>query len=115
MVPFGRNESFVGRETILQQLLSRIPPDANQDNCQRTALEGLGGIGKTQIALEVAHRVRDQHPDCSVFWVPAVDATNFENAYRQIGEALGILGLSDGNADVKTLVKAALSRESAGS
>ncbi|KAI1439358.1 hypothetical protein F5Y02DRAFT_424100 [Annulohypoxylon stygium] len=115
MVPFGRNESFVGRETILQQLLSRIPPDANQDDCQRTALEGLGGIGKTQIALEVAHRVRDQHPDCSVFWVPAVDATNFENAYRQIGEALGILGLSDDKADVKTLVKAALSRESAGS
>ncbi|KAI2602274.1 P-loop containing nucleoside triphosphate hydrolase protein [Hypoxylon sp. NC1633] len=115
LVPFGRNENFVGRDTILQQLLVRIPPDANRDDCQRTALEGLGGIGKTQIALEAAYRVRDKHPDCSIFWVPAVDATSFENAYRDIGRQLEVKGIEDDKADVKMLVKAALSHESAGS
>ncbi|KAI1085951.1 P-loop containing nucleoside triphosphate hydrolase protein [Rostrohypoxylon terebratum] len=115
MVPFGRNENFVGRESILQQLLGRIPPDANQDDCQRTVLEGLGGIGKTQIALEAAYRVRDKHPDCSVFWVPAVDATSFENAYRDIARELGVKGIEDDKADVRMLVKAALSHDSAGS
>ncbi|KAI2626756.1 hypothetical protein GGR54DRAFT_629122 [Hypoxylon sp. NC1633] len=115
LVPFGRNENFVGRESILQQLLEQIAPSTNKDNCQRTAIEGLGGIGKTQIALEAAYQVRDKHLDCSVFWVPAVNATNFEAAYRRIGEALGIPGLSNDKADIKTLVKAALSDEGAGS
>ncbi|XDG04957.1 hypothetical protein ABKA04_004572 [Annulohypoxylon sp. FPYF3050] len=114
MVSLGRNKNFVGREVILQQLLGRIPPGANRDDCQRTTLEGLGGVGKTQIALEVAYQVRDQYPDCSVFWVPAVDATRFENAYRDIGRHLGVTGIEDSQADVKTVVKAALSRENAG-
>ncbi|KAI1439328.1 hypothetical protein F5Y02DRAFT_143448, partial [Annulohypoxylon stygium] len=79
-----------------------------------TALEGLGGIGKTQIALEAAYRVRDKHPDCSVFWVPAVDATSFENAYRDIGRRLGVKGIDDDKADIKTLIKVALSDEGTG-
>ncbi|RYO95235.1 hypothetical protein DL764_007720 [Monosporascus ibericus] len=114
-IPFGRNEDFVGRESILQQLLERIPPSTKRDDCQRTAVEGLGGVGKTQVALEAAYRVRDEHPACSVFWVPAVDSISFEKAYREIGEALGVQGLDDDKADVKSLVKAALSRESVGS
>ncbi|KAI1287177.1 kinesin light chain [Xylaria venustula] len=105
MVPFGRNGDFVGRGTILKQLLERIPPSANQDDCQHTAVEGLGGIGKTQVALEAAYQVRDTYPDCSVFWVPAVDLTSFENAYREIGKLLNIPGIDDDKADVKVLVK----------
>ncbi|RYP06025.1 hypothetical protein DL765_009639 [Monosporascus sp. GIB2] len=114
VVPFGRNESFVGRESILQQLLKRIPPGANKDDCQRTAIEGLGGVGKTQIALEAAFRLRDKHPDCSVFWAPTVDAGTFENAYREIGRSIGVAGIDEDKADVKVLVKAALSREEVG-
>ncbi|KAI1181506.1 P-loop containing nucleoside triphosphate hydrolase protein [Nemania serpens] len=105
MVPFGRNRDFVGRGTILKQLLERIPPGADQDDCQRTAVEGLGGIGKTQVALEAAYQVHDAHPDCSIFWVPAVDLTSFENAYREIGKLLSIPGIDDDKADVKALVK----------
>ncbi len=113
-VPFGRNEGFVGREAILDQLLERIPPSTNKDDCQRTAIEGLGGIGKTQIALEAAFRIRDDYPDCSVFWVPAVDATTFENAYRDIGQRFGIADMGEDKADVKALIKATLSREDLG-
>ncbi|KAH9435342.1 hypothetical protein MCOR02_004286 [Pyricularia oryzae] len=78
------NESFVGREEILSKLLERLPPDAHPDACQRTVIHGLGGIGKTQVGIEAAHRVRAAHPDCSVFWVPAVEMTMFDNAYRDI-------------------------------
>ncbi|KAI5460912.1 hypothetical protein BGZ63DRAFT_388024 [Mariannaea sp. PMI_226] len=113
-VPFGRNESFIGREDILARLLARTPPSANKDNCQRTAIEGLGGIGKTQIAIEAAFRIRDEYPDCYIFWVLATDVTNFENAYRNIGRCFGIAGIDDDKADVKILVKAALSRDDLG-
>ncbi|KAK4164715.1 phosphorylase superfamily [Cladorrhinum sp. PSN259] len=108
IVPFGRNDGFVGRHTILDQLLSRIPPNANKDNCQYTIIEGLGGVGKTQAALEAAYRVRDGHADCSVFWVPALDTVSFENAYRNIGRELGVKGIDKDDADVKSLVKTAL-------
>ncbi len=43
VVPFDRNTDFVGREAILARVLERIPPAANKDACQRTAIEGLGG------------------------------------------------------------------------
>ncbi|KZL75723.1 kinesin light chain [Colletotrichum tofieldiae] len=108
IVPFGRNENFVGRDAILTQLLGRIPPSAYEDTCQRTAIVGLGGMGKTQVAIEAAYRVRDEYPGCSIFWVPAVDMTMFENAYRDIGRALNVRGIEDDKTDVKGLVKAAL-------
>ncbi|KAK2052085.1 hypothetical protein LY76DRAFT_484586, partial [Colletotrichum caudatum] len=90
-----------------------IPPSTNKDACQRTAIVGLGGIGKTQVAIEAAYRVRDTHPDCSVFWVPAVNTVMFENAYREIGRALNVRHIENDKADVKSLVKAALERKDA--
>ena len=114
VVPFGRNEGFVGRESILQQLLERIPPGVNEDNCQRTAIVGLGGVGKTQIALEAVYRIHGKSPDCSLFWAPAVDSESFEQAYRDIGRMLKVDGIEEDKADVKSLVKAALSEGEAG-
>ncbi|RFU73729.1 kinesin light chain [Trichoderma arundinaceum] len=111
LVPFGRNQNFVGRETYLSQLLERIRPESNEDDCQITAIEGLGGVGKTQIALEAAYLVYNEQSDCScsVFWVPAVDGTSFENAYRDIGKKMMVQGINEDKADVKQLVKDALS------
>ncbi|KAL3294287.1 kinesin light chain [Colletotrichum asianum] len=111
IVPFGRNKHFVGRNDILEKLLERIPPSADEDACQRTAIIGLGGIGKTQVAIEAAYRLRDAHPDCSVFWVPAVSAAMFDNHYRKIGEALKIKEIEEAREDVKDLVKDALERD----
>ncbi|KAI6389995.1 hypothetical protein MCOR23_009770 [Pyricularia oryzae] len=112
-VPFSRNEHFVGREEILGRLLQRLPPIAHPNACQRTVIHGLGGIGKTQVAIEAAYRVRDTYPECSVFWVPAVNMTMFDNGYRRVGRALEIQGIEDDDADVKTLVNAAFSRNNA--
>ncbi|PTB62779.1 purine and uridine phosphorylase [Trichoderma citrinoviride] len=115
LVPFGRNQDFVGRQSILSELVEKIRPSANKDDCQRTALEGLGGVGKTQLAIEASYLIRNEHPDCSVFWVPALDAASFESAYRDIGKHLKVKNIDDNGADVKQLVKAALSEESSGS
>lgn len=112
VVPFRRNKDFVGRESVLGTLLKTIKPEDDVDDCQRAAIEGLGGIGKTHIALEAAFRVRSACPNCSIFWVPANDATSFENAYRQIGQRLKLPLIDNVNTDVKLLVKDALSRAS---
>ncbi|KFZ16903.1 hypothetical protein V501_02016 [Pseudogymnoascus sp. VKM F-4519 (FW-2642)] len=114
VLPFGRNKNFVGRQSKLNQLITILHTEDTEEDCQRAALVGLGGVGKTQIALECAFQLQSASPTCSVFWVQASDATSFENAYRNIGQQLRIPGLDDEKGDVKKLVKARLSQESSG-
>ncbi|KAI1213575.1 uncharacterized protein F4807DRAFT_270747 [Annulohypoxylon truncatum] len=110
VIPFEQKGDFIGRESSLEQLLERIPPSVKKNECQRTAIEGLGGVGKTRIALEAAYLVYERYQDCSIFWVPAINMTSFENAYRDIGKVLDIPGIEDDEADIKSLVKAALEK-----
>ncbi|KIL87216.1 hypothetical protein FAVG1_09773 [Fusarium avenaceum] len=114
VVPFDQNEGFVGRDDILPNLLVRISPDCKKNTCQRTVVEGLGGIGKSQIALEAAFRLRDLDPTCSIFWVSALSVITFENAYRDIAGYLGIQPVEDGKNNVVSLVKQALSKQEVG-
>jgi tetratricopeptide (TPR) repeat protein len=95
-------------------LITILYTEDTEEDCQRAALVGLGGVGKTQIALEFAFQIQKLSPGCSVFWVRASDTTSFESAYRQIGQQLKIPEIDDEKADVKKLVKARLSSESSG-
>ncbi|SCO92473.1 uncharacterized protein FRV6_16601 [Fusarium oxysporum] len=113
-VPLRRNKGFVGRQHILDELLKKLSPGMDEGDRQRIVIEGPDGVGKTQVALEVAYRVHDTNPDCSVFWIPAIDAVSFENAYRVVGRQLEIPGMNDEKADIKALVKTALSQENSG-
>ena len=47
-----------------------------------------------------------------VFWVPAISHESFERAYREIGAAFCIPEITDENANIKQLVKEALSMDS---
>jgi tetratricopeptide (TPR) repeat protein len=70
---------------------------------------GLGGCGKSALALESAYRALAGHARRLIFWVPAISRQSFELAYREIGVRLRIPGIGDDNADVKRLVKERLS------
>ncbi|KAL2816923.1 hypothetical protein BJX63DRAFT_386694 [Aspergillus granulosus] len=111
MIPFERNQDFVGRATHLGQLMLSIHPNTDPDCCQKTAIVGLGGVGKTQIALEAAYRLHDLDPECSIYWVPAIDSTSFEQAYHAIARELRIGGKADDKEDIKLLVKTALNQD----
>src|SRR5947209_14696755 len=60
MVP-RRNGFFTGREKILAALHTSFTKDRTAVLTQGQAINGLGGIGKTQIAMEYAHRHRDEY------------------------------------------------------
>lgn len=68
-VPYSRNPFFTGREEILQRLHEMLGRTHTLALTQSLAVSGLGGIGKTQIALEYAHRYR--HAYRFVFWASA--------------------------------------------
>jgi hypothetical protein len=80
----------------------------------KVAITGLGGVGKTQVVLELAYRARERYPDCSVLWLPATNSESLQQAYLEAGRQLGITGLEEERADVKKIVQRYLSQESAG-
>ncbi|MGW0479568.1 FxSxx-COOH system tetratricopeptide repeat protein [Nonomuraea sp. NPDC003214] len=66
----GRNKNFTGRENLLGQLRESITTSTKAAVVPLPqALQGLGGVGKTQLAIEYAWRYRG-HYDL-VWWVPA--------------------------------------------
>jgi tetratricopeptide (TPR) repeat protein len=78
------------------------------------SIYGLGGGGKTAVALELAYRMMAEHSPFLVFWVPAINRETFEIAYREIGTRLRIPGIASNNADVKQLVKNSLNSDDFG-
>jgi tetratricopeptide (TPR) repeat protein len=110
VVPFERNQRFVDRE-----LLTKIKRKLFVSRQMQTiAIVGLGGVGKTQISLELAFQTKATYPDCSVFWIPVVNMESVQQAYQEIASQLGIR-ISDGNEeDVKEAVQRHLSRPQSG-
>ena len=78
------------------------------------AVAGLGGVGKTQVALEFAYTVKKTQPEYSVFWMPALSMESFEQACTEIARTLGISQAAEDKEDVKELVRRQLSSERAG-
>jgi hypothetical protein len=52
--------------------------------------------------LGIAFKIQELSPECSVFWVPAIDTASFEQAYRKIGQQLRIPSIGDDKAGVRT-------------
>ncbi|KAL4780654.1 hypothetical protein BJX76DRAFT_364136 [Aspergillus varians] len=80
-IPFGRNKRFTGRKRELNQLSAAID---KHDQPAIIALAGLGGAGKTQMAIEAAYRARERHPDLSVLWVSATSAETIQQAWIEL-------------------------------
>ena len=70
---YARNHFFVGREKDLKELAHMLKSGGSAAIGQVTAATGLGGIGKTQLASEFAHRY-GQYFTGGVFWLnfPAI-------------------------------------------
>ncbi|KAG7402599.1 Nephrocystin-3 [Fusarium oxysporum f. sp. rapae] len=109
LVPFSKNDCFVGREDVLAKLRGLL----FEQGRQKVALVGLGGLGKTQIALQLAFWVKENKPEYSVFWMPAFSMAGFEQECVKLVRALGIR-CPEGE-DAKDAVRQYLSSKDAGS
>ncbi|KAK7995937.1 hypothetical protein PG991_015404 [Apiospora marii] len=100
-IPLPRNKRFVGRSGFLEDMKQKLLLDEDED-CQNLAISGLGGIGKTQLALQFAYWVKENEPDFSVFWVPVSSRESFEHECAKIGRKFGFLkGGNNDNEDPK--------------
>jgi hypothetical protein len=111
IVPFDQNSRFTGRELQLAELQGKLQIGTVT---ARVAITGPSGIGKTQLALEFAYKLRQEHETCSVFWISASDKESLYQGYAQIAQRLRIAGWDDERADVRKLLQIYLSNKSLG-
>jgi hypothetical protein len=70
MVPYQRNANFTGRADLLAKLSTKLCDITPKSWNHRVALYGLGGVGKTQLALEYLYTHKGEYD--RVYWISAV-------------------------------------------
>ena len=78
-----RTRFFTGRDALLARIERQLAES------HRAALSGLGGVGKSQTAIEYAVRHRDDYPD-GVFWVNAETPTALTSGFVDIARTLSL-------------------------
>lgn len=108
-----RNKNFTGRQDLLSELAQRagaltgadvtaIVPQAMYGVPQ--ALYGLGGVGKTQLAIEYAYRYAYRYQ--VVWWIPADQIALIRSTLATLAPRLGVTDIPAGR--VEDLVGAVL-------
>jgi tetratricopeptide (TPR) repeat protein len=103
IIPFSQNPRFVGRELQLAELEAKL--FSNDQTTTTLAIVGPGGTGKSQLALEVAHRTRQSKKSCSVFWMDTSDKDSLYQSYASVAQKLCVPGWDDDQADIKQLAQ----------
>jgi tetratricopeptide (TPR) repeat protein len=102
-VPYLRNAFFTGRSSVLEQLHEAFL--ARNSGIFVQALNGLGGIGKTQIALEYTYRYAETYQ--AIFWVAADPQGDLLADFVSIAQFLGLPEKDEPN---QALIVAAIKR-----
>lgn len=87
-VPYQRNPYFTGREMILQQIHDQLSPRGETGHPRSLALSGLGGMGKTQTALEYAYRHTQDYT--AIFWLQAENPHQLRTDLVALAEILNL-------------------------
>ncbi|GIE24721.1 cytochrome c [Winogradskya humida] len=82
-----RNPVFTGRRALLEQLERRLQTQ-HVAAVLPQALHGEGGVGKSQIAIEYAHRHRSDYD--VIWWIPSERPAQILASLIELGDRLGL-------------------------
>jgi hypothetical protein len=105
----ARNRNFSGRSGLLEQLHARLQAEASAAVVPTGAVHGLGGVGKTELALEYAHRFASDYD--LVWWVPAEQPTSATAALAALAGRMGVEQVADQSKMVAGLFDLLRSRD----
>ncbi|CAI0654807.1 unnamed protein product, partial [Colletotrichum noveboracense] len=106
LVPFTSDPDFVKRSDIWAWIEERYAGPES-----RFALVGMGGFGKSQMAIQFAHRLHATSPKNSIFWVHSSTRATFEQSYRAIADVLALPRRHDPDVNILALVRDWLQQE----
>jgi tetratricopeptide (TPR) repeat protein len=102
-VPFpSKGDAFVGRVGMIERIWDSLSRDGRAAIGQAVSIEGFGGLGKTQLAVEYAHHYRDKYEN-GVYWLTADE--NLDSQLIKIGENLSWISAFDKGFDQAELVR----------
>ncbi|KAK0740165.1 hypothetical protein B0T18DRAFT_203158 [Schizothecium vesticola] len=117
VVPYLSNPDFVKRPEPFEEIKTQLGYGSNRTDGtsqSRVSLFGLGGVGKTQIAIAFVYWLRQTHPGVSVFWVHASTTERFQQAYTSFAQQFLLADEEDPGQDKLELVKLWLERKNVG-
>ncbi len=85
-VPHIRNTHFTGREDILSELRAALT--SGEPAAWKQAVTGMGGVGKTQIALEYIYRHMAEYQ--IIWWIRSEELATMASDYANLAEPLGL-------------------------
>jgi tetratricopeptide (TPR) repeat protein len=93
-----RNPNFTGREQLLDELTERLAADRHPTAVLPEAMYGLGGIGKSQLAIEYVYEHQADYD--LVCWVPSEHTPGIVNVLSHLAGRLGVDTDGDASATV---------------
>jgi tetratricopeptide (TPR) repeat protein len=95
-----RNTGFIARSDELAHIQASL---AGRSLTTVQAVRGMGGVGKTQTAIEYAYRNASRYD--LVWWVDAENPTLIPGQYALLGAELGLPATMDAEATVRAVVR----------
>src|SRR5579862_1014927 len=77
-----KNDHFVGRANDLERLRNMLCDNKPAKFNHRVAIFGMGGVGKTQVAIQYVVTYKSQYD--SVFWITAADLAGLLLGFQEI-------------------------------
>src|SRR5271154_3311529 len=84
-MPYQRNPHFTGRDELLSLLNEKLRDTSAKKYSHRVAIYGMGGVGKTQLAIEYVYRNQTKYH--SIFWISSADQAALLSGFQDIARA----------------------------
>nr|WP_304523168.1 FxSxx-COOH system tetratricopeptide repeat protein [Actinoplanes polyasparticus] len=97
-----RNPNFTGRETLLANLHDQMRVGTTA--VLPHALQGMGGVGKSQLAVEYVYRHQDKYD--VIWWIPSERPAQIGNALTELAQRLQLPVGLEANAAVPAVREA---------
>jgi hypothetical protein len=111
-VPVG---DFVGRDEQLNQIKQQLQPTATEKSCRKVfVVHGLGGMGKTQLAVKYARQHQEDYS--AIFWIDGSTRTQLQQSLLDIAKRIPqeqlqenvVAGLNSVQVDLQSVMKGVL-------
>ena len=87
-IPYRQNPYFTGREELLETLHKELTTEYTTALTQPQAITGLGGIGKTQTAIEYVYQYQKEYQ--VIWWLRAEEPATLAANYAQLAIELNL-------------------------